>query len=196
VNIQSDRGSRVSIVVRCPNCLSEASVPEELHGHAVLCPRCSARFTAPEMPALRADRRADTGKADQTFGAKGDAKNCVECGVTIRRKAVVCPSCGVPQKAGSAEVAAALARPGGGSLRVVAGLLGIFLGMFGIHKFVLGYPREGLIMAAISVLGFPCSAGTALLAVWAVGAAEGVLYLVKSDAEFDRIYVQNRQPWF
>jgi TM2 domain-containing membrane protein YozV len=148
------------------------------------------------MPALRTDRRVEAGKAAAAAGATGDAKNCVECGVTIRRRAVVCPSCGAPQMAGSAQIAAALAQPGGGSMRVVSGLLGIFLGMFGIHKFVLGYPREGLMMAAIGVLGLPCTAGVATLAVWAVGAAEGILYLTKSNTEFDHMYVHNRRPWF
>src|SRR5712691_7794750 len=34
----------------------------------------------------------------------------------------------------------------GADKKVVAGILGILLGGFGIHKFVLGYQKEGLIM--------------------------------------------------
>ena len=30
--------------------------------------------------------------------------------------------------------------------RIIAGVIGIFLGCFGIHKFILGYQNEGLIM--------------------------------------------------
>ena len=41
------------------------------------------------------------------------------------------------------------------SKRVIAGILGILLGSLGIHKFVLGYTNQGLILLAITILG-PC----------------------------------------
>ena len=36
--------------------------------------------------------------------------------------------------------------------RVIAGILGILLGALGIHKFILGYQNEGLVMLLVSVL--------------------------------------------
>ena len=37
--------------------------------------------------------------------------------------------------------------------KLVAGLLGIFLGGFGVHKFYLGYTKEGIIMLAVWLVG-------------------------------------------
>ncbi len=36
------------------------------------------------------------------------------------------------------------------SKRIIAGVLGIVLGSFGIHKFILGYTKEGIIQLVIS----------------------------------------------
>lgn len=76
--------------------------------------------------------------------------------------------------------------------RVVAGVLGILLGNFGVHKFYLGYTNEGLIMLAANLLWF-------IGAGWVpgvIGFVEGIIYLTKSDEEFERVYVQEKRPWF
>ena len=39
----------------------------------------------------------------------------------------------------------------GADKKLVAGLLGILLGGLGIHKFYLGYQKEGLIMLLVTV---------------------------------------------
>jgi predicted lipid-binding transport protein (Tim44 family) len=49
------------------------------------------------------------------------------------------------------------AAPAGGPLpgadkKMLAGILGILIGSLGIHKFVLGYQKEGLIMLLVTVL--------------------------------------------
>ena len=76
--------------------------------------------------------------------------------------------------------------------RVLAGVLAILLGPFGIHKFVLGYQNEGLIMLLSSVLTCGILAGPMAL----IGLIEGIIYLTKSDEEFYYIYQENRKPWF
>ena len=76
--------------------------------------------------------------------------------------------------------------------RVLAGVLGILLGPFGIHKFVLGYQNEGLIMLLSSVLTCGILAGPMAL----IGLIEGIIYLTKSDEEFYYIYQENKKPWF
>ena len=76
--------------------------------------------------------------------------------------------------------------------RVLAGVLAILLGPFGIHKFVLGYQNEGLIMLLSSVLTCGILAGPMAL----IGLIEGIIYLSKSDEEFYYIYQENKKPWF
>jgi TM2 domain-containing membrane protein YozV len=80
--------------------------------------------------------------------------------------------------------------------RLVAGLLAIFLGSLGIHKFYLGYSTEGLIMLLVTVIGacLTLGIGSAVMAIIAL--IEGIMYLVKSQQEFERIYVYNKKGWF
>ena len=79
---------------------------------------------------------------------------------------------------------------------VAAGLLGIFLGFLGVHKFYLGYSTQGFIMLAIALIGGLFSFGLVLGIVWIIGLIEGIIYLVKSQSEFERIYVYNKREWF
>ncbi len=78
------------------------------------------------------------------------------------------------------------------SNKLAAGICGILLGGFGIHKFILGYNTSGLIMLLVSVL----SCGLAWWVMHIIGLIEGILYLTKSDEEFVRTYVDNRKEWF
>jgi TM2 domain-containing membrane protein YozV len=79
--------------------------------------------------------------------------------------------------------------------KILAGILGIVLGSFGIHKFILGYKNEGIIMCVVGVIGyFLCAIPTMVMAI--IGLIEGIIYLTKSDEEFGRIYLQGRKPWF
>ncbi|WP_294308979.1 TM2 domain-containing protein [Chryseobacterium endophyticum] len=70
--------------------------------------------------------------------------------------------------------------------KVTAGILAILLGGFGVHKFYLGYTKAGIIQILLSFL---CIGGL-------IGLIEGIMYLTKSDEEFDRTYVQNKKEWF
>ena len=72
--------------------------------------------------------------------------------------------------------------------KLVSGLLGILLGGLGVHKFYLGYTKEGIIQIVITIL--TCGIGSVL------GLIEGILYLTKSDAEFVSTYVVGRKGWF
>lgn len=72
--------------------------------------------------------------------------------------------------------------------KVLAGLLGIFLGGFGVHKFILGYQKEGIIQIIITV----CTCGFGQI----IGLIEGIIYLTKSDEEFYQTYQVGRKPWF
>lgn len=80
----------------------------------------------------------------------------------------------------------------GSDKKILAGILGILLGGLGIHKFVLGYTKEGIIMLLISVL--TCGFGAIVISV--IGLVEGIIYLTKSDDEFVKTYVENSKGWF
>ena len=76
--------------------------------------------------------------------------------------------------------------------KMAAGLLGIFLGSLGIHKFYLGYKKEAIIMLVVSLA--TCGAGATVMSI--IGLIEGIMYLTKSDEEFQEIYVQGYKGWF
>lgn len=80
----------------------------------------------------------------------------------------------------------------GADKKIVAGILGIILGAFGIHKFILGYQKEGMVMLLVSLLSCFTLAGI----MHVIGIVEGIMYLTKSDEEFVRTYVQGRRGWF
>ena len=76
--------------------------------------------------------------------------------------------------------------------KIPAGICGILLGMFGIHKFILGYTKEGLIMMMITFLTF----GVGGIVMGVIGLIEGITYLTKSDEAFIGTYVTGRKGWF
>ena len=79
--------------------------------------------------------------------------------------------------------------------KILCGILAIVIGWLGIHKFLLGYKNEGIIMCVVGVVGyFLCGIPTLVVAI--VGLIEGITYLTKTDAEFERIYMTGRKPWF
>ncbi len=87
------------------------------------------------------------------------------------------------------------------SNKIAAGLCGILLGAFGVHKFILGYSGTGGLMLAISLcslLGIFCCFLSVFgyFAMHVIGLVEGIIYLTKSDEEFVRIYVDGRKEWF
>lgn len=74
------------------------------------------------------------------------------------------------------------------SKRIVAGVLALCLGAFGVHKFVLGYTRAGLIHLLLTL------ATCGLMKFVAI--VEGIIYLTKSDAEFVSTYQIGTKEWF
>ena len=83
--------------------------------------------------------------------------------------------------------------------KTAAGLLAIFLGGLGIHKFYLGYTGPGIIFLLVNTVGF--------LVTWillfmpnivlgVIAFVEGIIYLTKTDEEFEQTYVANRRSWF
>lgn len=84
--------------------------------------------------------------------------------------------------------------------KILAGILAIVLGAFGIHKFILGYQKEGFILLGITIVGFVLSCiGIGVFMVWIsgmIGLIEGIIYLTKSDEDFYNTYQVGKKPWF
>ncbi len=64
--------------------------------------------------------------------------------------------------------------------KLVAGILAILLGGFGLHKFYLGYVAAGVVQLILSLL---CGIGGI------IGLIEGIMYLLKTDDEFESVYI-------
>ncbi len=129
---------------------------------------------------------------------------CKNCSTNFDDSAPYCPYCGAPNDmTGGQQNAQGYQQPNMNynpqqmnteptKEKLVAGLLAIFLGSLGIHKFYLGYTKSGVIMLLVSLLTF----GIGAFVMEIIGLIEGILYLTKSDAEFYQTYVQNKKEWF
>ncbi len=76
--------------------------------------------------------------------------------------------------------------------KLIAGIFAIVLGPLGIHKFILGYQKEGIIMVLVSFL--TCGIGAGVMGL--IGLIEGIIYLTKTDEEFYEMYQVNQKTWF
>jgi TM2 domain-containing membrane protein YozV len=88
----------------------------------------------------------------------------------------------------------------GADKKVVAGICGILLGALGVHKFILGYTTEGIIMLVVSIAGIALSCfiipAIAPVVMGVIGLIEGIIYLTKSDDEFVATYINDKKTWF
>ena len=114
---------------------------------------------------------------------------CRNCGKEVPEQAVVCVSCGCPPKCGKkfcqhcgaetdpvAEICVKcgvrLATQTDAKSKLVAGLLGLFLGGLGVHRFYLGYVGIGIVQTIVTPITF------GLGVPW--GFMEGILILTGS----------------
>lgn len=74
--------------------------------------------------------------------------------------------------------------------RVPAGVIALFLGNLGIHKFMLGLTGGGITMLILFFLIIPIP----VLAV--ISLIEGILYLTKSEKQFYKDYAIHKKQWF
>ena len=94
---------------------------------------------------------------------------CRACGRAINAMAPTCPGCGAPQAALGAQ---------GEKSRIAAGMLAIFLGGVGVHKFYLARPFQGIAYVLFCWTLIPAL----------IGFIEGIAYLCMSDTGFARKY--------
>lgn len=101
------------------------------------------------------------------WNIKGEGVSyCPHCGKETNADAAVCLSCGC-----------SLTNTGSGAKsKLAAGLLGIFLGTFGIHNFYLGYTQKAIIQVLLGTVGaLFLFIGPVVSGIW--GLVEGILIL-------------------
>jgi TM2 domain-containing membrane protein YozV len=99
-----------------------------------------------------------------------DEQYCSSCGEIIKKEAEICPECGVRQSSGAGSDSDVD--------RTTAGIFALLLGGFGAHKFYMGDTTMGLLYLCFFWTLIPALAGF----------VEGIIYLTKSDEEFQRQY--------
>jgi len=106
---------------------------------------------------------------------RGSHKHCWNCASPIDPMAEFCVKCGVRLGA-----VAAPGIPGGEfKSKMAAGLLGIFLGCLGIHRFYLGFTGIGVAQLLLGLGGIvTCGISTIASSIW--GLIEGILILTGS----------------
>jgi TM2 domain-containing membrane protein YozV len=88
----------------------------------------------------------------------------------------------------------------GENKKLLAGLLALFVGYLGIHKFILGYNKEGIILLVGFIVG--CITYCFIIGIFIIMAVaiipfiEGIIYLTKSDEDFYQTYQVGKKPWF
>ena len=98
-----------------------------------------------------------------------DEAYCQSCGKVIKKEAFVCPYCGVRNKKNN---------EGNEKNKIVAALLALFLGGFGVHKFYLKRIGTGIIYILFCWTFIP-----SLIAF-----IEGIILLCMSDDKFNDKY--------
>lgn len=96
------------------------------------------------------------------------AKFCSNCGGKVTETQDVCLKCGAALNKTTATPKDPTAKS-----KIVAGLLGIFLGSLGIHNFYLGYNNKALTQLLLSVLS--CGVLAVVSEIW--GLVEGIQIL-------------------
>lgn len=118
----------------------------EMHNEAVVCVKCGV----------------PTGKGNSF---------CPNCGAETSAEAVICPTCGV-----ALGVAPSEATNESPKSKLAAGLLGIFLGCFGVHNFYLGFTGKAVGQLLLGTAGaIACGIGPVVSGIW--GLVEGIMYL-------------------
>ena len=101
-------------------------------------------------------------------------KYCVYCGNKLPENGKYCPSCGASQDNETKPEVEDERKS-----KLAAGLLGIFLGGFGIHNFYLGYTDKAVIQIILSTVG--CLAfGLGPIAAYVWGFIEGIMIIAGS----------------
>ena len=120
-------------------------------------------------------------------------KFCESCGEKISIRAEICPKCGAPQESASKRFQTStipiqtsttstnvnpVTSVNNGKSKTTAGLLALFLGGLGVHKFYLGQMGLGILYLVLCETFIPAI----------IGFIEGIILLTMSDEKFQEKY--------
>ncbi len=179
------------IVITCESCNSKLKAPDNAAGKKIRCPKCqgviavpaaSSVQTAPPAPAASLGAPPPVPSAPPVPMNEQPFENLDDQDYADGRDLEERPR----KKKKKARP------PEEGPNKVVVGILGILLGGYGVHKFLLGYKKEGLIMLLVTL----CTCFVGGLVMGPIGLIEGIIYLTKSDEDFVATYINNKRGWF
>jgi TM2 domain-containing membrane protein YozV/ribosomal protein S27E len=170
--------------IQCPKCQKTMAAADEHAGLLVRCPSCggqmqlptpnAAAVAAPVAPVAHSQPQAAAGPQG------GQSRQCPFCGEQILAIARKCKHCGSMLSAdgyGPGAIGSTPGARGAVKSKIVAGLLGVFLGGWGVHRFYLGYIGIGIAQIVVTLV--TCGIGS----VW--GLIEGILILTGSSITTD-----------
>ena len=105
-------------------------------------------------------------------------KFCFKCGSKIDKEAEICIKCGVRQPNFHINK--------NNKDKTIAGLLGLFLGLIGIHQFYLGDNKKGVIYLLIGLFGWILIVPPFILAI--IVLIESIKLFIMSEEEFNSKY--------
>lgn len=111
------------------------------------------------------------------------AKFCKNCGSEVNENAYVCVKCGVKVNDDSNVNFSGMSNS---KSKIAAGLMGIFLGCFGVHNFYLGYTGKAVCQLLLTIL--TCGILSFVSGIW--GLIEGILILagnIDRDAKGNKL---------
>ena len=117
------------------------------------------------------------------FAAGTGTSFCANCGAQLNPGQAFCTACGTTVGAANNQAGGNFATAGSGEpkSKMVAGLLGIFLGSLGIHNFYLGFTKKALIQLLVTLIGGVITCGVAAVAMEVWGLIEGIFYLTAHE---------------
>ncbi|MEG0018765.1 MAG: TM2 domain-containing protein [Hydrogenoanaerobacterium sp.] len=102
---------------------------------------------------------------------------CPHCGSATDELAVVCVSCGAPLTQTKQTYYGANGVAVQRKSKLVAGLLGVLVGYFGVHNFYLGYTARGVAQILLTTVGsLLCGIGPVISFIW--GLIDGIQILM------------------
>lgn len=83
--------------------------------------------------------------------------------------------------------------------KTTAGLLAIFLGGLGLHKFYLGFTGPGLVYLLVNTIGWAITWMLLFIpniVLFIMAFIEGIIYLTQADEGFEQKYIIEQRKWF
>lgn len=169
-----------------------------IEGDSKFCSNCGQPLTVEttpvEAPSVEAEVAAEqvieykeTVQPKVKVNVQTPSKFCSHCGNLIHVQAVVCPSCGCSVEGANVRTGNAGSNE---KSNVVAGLLALFLGGFGIHKFYLGSTGMGVLYLLLTLFGGLLFFIPNLI-LGIVILVEAIMYFVCDNQKFNEKYNKN-----